>query len=71
MAKEDNTNKVDDTQLEETIEAQTEEQAQEEQEEISELDQVKQDLEAEKDKFLRLFAVCLFNFGLGSVFRNA
>jgi len=56
MAKEDNTNKVDDTQLEETIEAQTEEQAQEEQEEISELDQVKQDLEAEKDKFLRLFA---------------
>ena len=56
MAKEDNTNKVDDTQLEETVEAQTEEQAQEEQEEISELDQVKQDLETEKDKFLRLFA---------------
>ena len=52
MATEDNTQEIDETQLEGT----TNEQSEEVQEEISELDKTKQDLETEKDKFLRLFA---------------
>lgn len=52
MAKEDNTKEVDETQIENAAQ----EQAQEVQEEVSEVDQLKQDLENEKDKFLRLFA---------------
>lgn len=52
MATEDNTQELDETQLEDAASEQTDQM----QEEVSELDQVKQDLEAEKDKFLRLFA---------------
>ncbi len=52
MATEDNTQEIDETQLEDAAN----EQAEEVQEEISELEQAKLDLETEKDKFLRLFA---------------
>jgi len=52
MATEDNTQEIDETQLEDAAT----EQAEEVQEEISELEQAKLDLETEKDKFLRLFA---------------
>lgn len=56
MEKENNTNEIDQTKLEETIDTNVEEQTQEVDQEISELDKVKQELEVEKDKFLRLFA---------------
>ena len=52
MATEDKTQEIDDTQVDQT----TNEATQEAVPEVSELDQVKEELAAEKDKFLRLFA---------------
>lgn len=52
MATEDKTEELKDTQTEETVQ----EQAHEPAKEVSELDQIKEELATEKDKFLRLFA---------------
>ncbi|WP_299767564.1 nucleotide exchange factor GrpE [uncultured Dokdonia sp.] len=55
MAKKDNTQEIEDTQVDATLQddVATETEATEE---LNEVDQLKNDLEAEKDKFLRLFA---------------
>lgn len=52
MATEDKTQEIEDTQVNQTADEATHEVAPE----VSELDQVKEELAAEKDKFLRLFA---------------
>jgi len=52
MATEDKTQEIEDTQVDQTAE----ETAQDAPAEVSELDQVKEELATEKDKFLRLFA---------------
>ena len=52
MATEDKTQEIEDTQVNQTADEATQEVAPE----VSELDQVKEELAAEKDKFLRLFA---------------
>lgn len=53
MAKKDNTQEIEDTQVDGNLQ---EDIATETAEELSEVDQLKKDLETEKDKFLRLFA---------------
>ena len=55
MAKKDNTQEIEDTQVDGNLQNDVATEA-DTTETLSEVDQLKNDLEAEKDKFLRLFA---------------